>query len=459
MPLNPPPQLTASYILFVVSFCGALILAAFALWLRRRGVKDSSLVWIGLSLFSWAVSHAVGMLSEDWLRRKVGIERTQIGYFLSPVSSLLFTKTAFRLARVRELFRHADMKIWPSAALAFVGVLSLIALFLIALPLILSQHTMINSAKIAGAGRTIDAIASCASLTILGAAMTYSFYKYGNLLLAGLTVITITSFNALQFIEAAKIMGEENLAALKLPVLVMMIMLFTALAVAWSLSDTSRLKTVGAPANINVIAMFFDLRGSTKWAAEALQGDLCYVGAFINELHTWAWKEATNLPCGRPNVIKFLGDGFMFVWEASRDQTPACQAARVAKLGCNLVQQYPSWAAQNPELWRGVPSALGVGVDVGPAMRLTFENGSEDYIGAPLNMAAKMQDLARPCGGVVVRADIWNGFDPELRAFFPTRGNASRIMSEQIIVYATEEVEMPVGAAAIFLGNQGLSTK
>ena len=94
-------------------------------------------------------------------------------------------------------------------------------------------------------------------------------------------------------------------------------MLFIALAVAWGLSATSRLRPVGLPANVDVVIMFLDLRGSTRWSTEAVKGDFRYVGTFIDELREWAWGQASVLPRNPPDLVKFQGDGFMFVWEVA----------------------------------------------------------------------------------------------------------------------------------------------
>lgn len=85
----------------------------------------------------------------------------------------------------------------------------------------------------------------------------------------------------------------------------------------------------------------------------------------------------------------------------------------------------------------GVPIGLGIGVDTGPAIRMTFENGSHDYLGAPLSYAAKMQHLARPRGGVVIQekvACLLNGF----RSRFPLK-DVLKVGDGEICVRMTGE--------------------
>jgi class 3 adenylate cyclase len=291
-------------------------------------------------------------------------------------------------------------------------------------------------------GRFIDATASSLSLFVLGAGLVYSFYKYGNQFLIGLTGLTILPYITRQYYVA--FYGSPTdpvIFAFFLADSTMLILLFIALAVAWGLSDVSRLRPVGISANVNIVAMFFDLRGSTKWAEEIAQKDFHYVRTFIDELREWTWSEASTLPHGRPNLIKFLGDGLMFVWEIPNGSMYESTNA-VVGFAYTLHTNYPSWVKEKVSkqkfLW-GVPDGIGAGVDVGAAIRLTFENGSDDYLGSPVNTAAKMQNLARPYGGVVIRKKVWDLLD-DLRDSFPKAGTMS-LGDLSTPIRMTEQVE------------------
>ena len=146
----------------------------------------------------------------------------------------------------------------------------------------------------------------------------------------------------------------------------------------------------------------------------------------------------------RPNLVKFLGDGFLFVWECPQTSRDIDVRARaVIELAYSLHEDYPGWCHANSALWRTTPSGLGIGVDAGSAIRITFENGSEDYIGEPINDAAKLQDLARPSGGVLIKdvvVDRW-GEDPELIQMFPTTALIRTSLGEFQRVRATRGVD------------------
>jgi class 3 adenylate cyclase len=219
-------------------------------------------------------------------------------------------------------------------------------------------------------------------------------------------------------------------------------MIFIALAVAWALSDASRLKPVAWSPRVQVIALFFDLRGSSQWAHEAAKGDFIYVKAFLDELRDSATNKANIGLSGRLKLIKFLGDGFLFVWEIP-DASVSGSSRKIVRMAHELCVAYRTLAkgpTPSDKFPWGVPAGIGYGIDVGPAIRLTFENGSDDYLGEPLNLAAKMQDLARPAGGGVIQKRVWSLLDEELKAKFP-KENTMQIGTQTFTVRMTEEVE------------------
>ncbi len=432
MPVSATPQIAIPTVLLVITLCGALVLLLLDIWLRRKGVKDPTLVWLYVSVLSWSVSAATQMLPASWLANQVGLRADQVPYVFSPISSLLFTVTAFRLSRVRDVFRREELQVWPPAIILVVLGLSFAAI----MSLFLGYPEV---------GKTLDATASCLALMVLAGGLLFSFYKYGNQLLAGLSGVTFTFLIARQFIGAAHGEMQGLMAALQIAGTSTLVMLLIALTVAWGLSETSRLRIVGTPSQVTVIAMFFDLRGSTEWTHKVIRGDYNYAGTFIDHLRTWAWEKAEVLMPERPNLVKFLGDGFLFVWESPQNAQAIDDRTRaVAQLAWTLHREYPTWAGGNSALWKTVPGALGIGMDVGSAIRLTFENGSEDYLGEPISNAAKLQDAARPSGGVVIRSDVLSRFAEfeQLQEKFPRSGEVRLLDGEALRVHATEEVDI-----------------
>jgi class 3 adenylate cyclase len=406
----------------IQSLCGGIVLLALDQWLRHKAIKGSSLKWLGISLLSWAAARVLELSSSGL---GMAFPSDLLLYLFSPVSSILFTMTAFRLTPVQQLFHTKEARPWARIVIITVIIVSAIACIL----LLLKQEQV---------GKYLDAIASSLALITLGLALIYSFHRYGHQFLVWLTGMTFLGSIARQFyIASFGFATDNNLAPFHLANCTLMIMLFIALAVAWGLSDTSRLKTVGISANVNVVAVFFDLRGSTQWANEVVEKDFHHVRTFIDELREWAWNQAAVSPLGQPTFVKFLGDGFMLIWEVPDASVSESVNAGV-RLGYFLHKHYTPWVRRKSKVFPwGVPIGLGVGVDTGPAIRLTFENGSHDYLGAPLSNAAKMQHLARPRGGVVIQekvACLLNGF----RSKFPLK-DVLKIGDGEICVRMTGE--------------------
>jgi class 3 adenylate cyclase len=404
----------------ITSLCGAVILLVLNDWLRRRAVNDTSMIWLGISLLSWAAALAIELFARNF---GMILPPDQVLYVFSPVSSILFTVTAFQLVQVREIFRAPEARVWPRIIISTVVFISTVACLLLLL-------------KVTEIGKFLDAIASSLALITLGLGLAYSFHKYGHRFLVWLTGMTFLWGIARQFYVASfGSPGDYGLASLHLVNSTMMVMLFIAFAVAWGLSDTSRLRPVGISANVNVVVLCLDLRGSTQWASFVVDKDFHYVRTFIDELREWTWGHAAASPLGQPTFVKFMGDGFMFVWEVP-DASVVESATNSARLGYFLYKHYQPWVKRKAKTFHwGVPVGIGVGIDTGPALRLTFENGSIDYLGAPVSYAAKMQDLARPDGGVVMQGKVW-GLLNGLRGRFPRQGVLT-IGDTEICVRAT----------------------
>jgi class 3 adenylate cyclase len=433
----PDPEKLYQIVILVQEFIGAIILVMFYLWLHRRKVNDPSLLWLFLSLLSWAVAAAAKIVF--WENSDI---KPLIPFIFSPVSSILLTMTAFRLSRVRELISDLGLRSWPRLVIGLVTALSGVALLLLWKGGAIEGKTM-NGVSLAG--MSFDAVASCLAIIAIGIGLSYSFYKYGNHLLIALTTIDLTYIMWRQFDLVRRVsngeplLGNNTIAALNIASYTTLTMIFIALAVAWGLSEASRLKRVGTPSHTKIIAMFLDLRGATQWERDVVRGNLEYVGNFVDELREWALTHTSVPPLGSPTLIKFLGDGYLLIWEVPYDSMITDRFNVVVSSACALHQNYPAWVRDTPSIWLGAPRAIGIGIDIGSALRVTFENGSVDYVGSPVNNAAKMQDLARPDGGVVIGAS-WKLSD-ELRDKFPVEGQLI-IGNECISVRATGGVKL-----------------
>ncbi len=423
--MNPTMiHIEAPYI--VTTLCGAVILMIIDKWLRRKAARDPSIVWLYVSLLSWSAASGLQLLTLKLPTEYLKLAPSQLLYIISPVSTVLLALTAFRLTRVRELFQAPEVRHWPRTFVITVSLISAAAWFLM-------WGGWTKEAKF------IDASASALTLIALGLGLMYSFHKFGHQLLVGLTGITYLICVAGQFYMAFSGSPKDGwIIAVFLVDYTMLTMLFIALAVAWGLMDTSRARPVGISANVNVAVIFVDLRSSTQWAIRIAEKDFHYVKIFIDGLREWCLSFAESSALGRPRIVKFLGDGFLLVWEI-QDISTVDSANAGARLAYALSTHYQPWVRKNKhKFFWGAPEGIGVGFDVGPALRLTFENGAEDYLGAPMSLATKMQNLARPCGGVVMQEKAW-GLLNGLRGKFPHHG-VLKFGDAEVPIRMTEDV-------------------
>jgi class 3 adenylate cyclase len=414
---------------FLQPLCGAVILLCFHRWLSRRQVKDWSLRWLILSLLSW-IPPAVIQLA-GW----GGEHQRLISYIFSPVSNVLLTVTAFRLLRVKEVISRRGFQSWTTfVTWAVVGASVISELMLVS---VLTGKAELSLAVVA---MNIDAVTSSIAIISLGLCMSYSFYKYGNQTLMGLTLINFTYIMWYQFYLAGRggvLPDNSILVAADITSGSFLTMLFIALVLAWGLSNASRLKFREFEP-VNIVAMSIDLRGSTECTDKVWgKGDGEFIVNFKNKFCDWVMLLVSEAPYGTP-IPKFTGDGLMLVWEVADASKIVNIADAVVGLGCALYGGYPSWLEKYGRLRDDAPKSIGIGVDFGYSSRLTTESGMYDYSGLPLDYASKLQGLARPDGGVVIQAK-WT-LPHELRSKFTKKG-VLRIGNKGIPVRATGRVK------------------
>lgn len=100
---------------------------------------------------------------------------------------------------------------------------------------------------------------------------------------------------------------------------------------------------------------------------------------------------------------KFLGDGFVLIWEADNTLTidDCLRHALDAAFHLHKKYWYLSMDVSYP-----TPSGYGIGISLGEAVRIQpetclIEMNEVDFVGYPLNCAARMQALAAGYGTVM----------------------------------------------------------
>lgn len=133
---------------------------------------------------------------------------------------------------------------------------------------------------------------------------------------------------------------------------------------------------------------------------------------------------------------KFTGDGLLVVSEYDeRDVVERCQAA--VRNALRLVDDFPTLFEDDAMIDFEVPDRIGIGIARGACACLTSGARRLDYAGRPLNLAARLMDLARPRGVVIDAGDFESVLDPPLRAPFRVeqvrvrgvRGGSARVLT------------------------------
>lgn len=137
--------------------------------------------------------------------------------------------------------------------------------------------------------------------------------------------------------------------------------------------------------NVQALVLVYDIRGFTAASRRVGTADL---GAFATAAHREILDLFAACP---PTFVKNLGDGHLLVWETSGgldtgllDQVLA--AARRAP------GAFASFVAGQGALGARLPKQVGIGIAHGE----TFK--SDDYYGVTMNLAARLQNEARPEG-------------------------------------------------------------
>jgi class 3 adenylate cyclase len=148
---------------------------------------------------------------------------------------------------------------------------------------------------------------------------------------------------------------------------------------------------------VKIVALFCDLRGFSNWC------DSVKIEQVESLMRTQFERVIQICTDHHHDFHKFLGDGFVLVWEESDETSIQACLAHAVDAAFDLHKKY--WYLSQ-EIGYGLPSGYGIGISVGEAVLLqpeTFlsELNEIDFVGYPLNCAARMQTLANAYGTVL----------------------------------------------------------
>jgi class 3 adenylate cyclase len=145
----------------------------------------------------------------------------------------------------------------------------------------------------------------------------------------------------------------------------------------------------------HVVAVFVDVRGFSTYAGHA---ESVETAIFLRKLYLAILNDFIN----EFDFAKPTGDGLMIIRCFSEEEISDVCIDTIEKCK-QLVEMYPSIFEDDPMLSRRLPEHIGIGVALGAATRLSAREETIDFSGRPLNLAARLMDLARPEGVVFDR--------------------------------------------------------
>lgn len=133
------------------------------------------------------------------------------------------------------------------------------------------------------------------------------------------------------------------------------------------------------------LVLIYDIRGFTAASKRVSTHDF---GAFATGAHRTILDLFAAHP---PTFVKHLGDGHLLLWETTDPPDPGLLADVVAG-AAKARTAFAAFVAGRDAAGEHLPRRVGVGVAYGEVSR------ADDYYGVALNLAARLQNLARPEG-------------------------------------------------------------
>ena len=141
-----------------------------------------------------------------------------------------------------------------------------------------------------------------------------------------------------------------------------------------------------------VVVVFLDVRGFSSFARMAESSESA---VFLKSAYTRILDEYFD----DASFFKPTGDGLLVVLDYDDDSLRDV-VQRAVSTSVRLVEAFPTICVGDPMVNFEVPGDLGIGLARGAATRLSSGDFTLDYSGRPLNLAARLMDIARPAGVV-----------------------------------------------------------
>jgi hypothetical protein len=155
------------------------------------------------------------------------------------------------------------------------------------------------------------------------------------------------------------------------------------------------------------------------------------------------------------NFVKPTGDGLLMTFNYTEKNLEKVSAMIVsACMAC--LNDFPTICRDDPMINFEVPSAIGFGIARGTACCLYSGEVTLDYSGHLLNLASRLNDLARPSGIVIDGSFLKELIPTTLRLMFKEQKVFVRSIAEEApinVFYLDKFVQIPEGALRPLIGE------
>jgi class 3 adenylate cyclase len=184
----------------------------------------------------------------------------------------------------------------------------------------------------------------------------------------------------------------------------------------------------------HILAIIVDIRGFSSFSQKNESYD---VAEYLKEMYV---KMIDNY-FSEASFFKPLGDGLLIVFTCPPKGLEGFLQEHVKRC-LSLTENFKTLCCDNPRINFEAPNNIGIGLSRGSACKLSAKNKTLDYFGRVINLAARLNDMARP-SGIVFDSNL--GFSllgEDIKKRFTKDSVYIRGISESqpICVYFTKEL-------------------
>jgi len=174
-----------------------------------------------------------------------------------------------------------------------------------------------------------------------------------------------------------------------------------------------------------VLALIFDIRGFTNFCKS--EGDSFNIANFVRRVYISVLSNYFQDAA----YYKPTGDGMLVIFSCSAGKESEI-TNNVVERSVKLVNEFPTLCKGDKLVYFKTPSNIGIGISRGSACCISSEGEIVDYSGKPLNLAARLSDMARPLGVV---------FDESVSSCIPAENLDKNFLNENVYVKGLAEEE------------------